>query len=126
MILAVFILLCLLYYVTSCVQFWQFLCLSSGFGMMIGFWVASETPLIIRILSYNLLNPAFGLLLGGAGLAALTGAPIAGWAVDNSQAGEGLDLLICGCIMGGSAMAYGAATVYRKHKEKRQQMYSAL
>ena len=94
--------------------------------MMIGFWVASETPLIIRILSYNLLNPAFGLLLGGAGLAALTGAPIAGWAVDNSQAGEGLDLLICGCIMGGSAMAYGAATVYRKHKEKRQQMYSAL
>ena len=94
--------------------------------MMIGFWVACETPLIIRILSFNLLNPAFGLMIGGAGLAALTGAPIAGWAVDSSAASDGLDLVICGCIMGGSAAAYTVATIYRKHTEKRQQLYSVL
>ena len=61
-----------------CSQYWQFLLLTSGFGLATGFWVACETPLIIRTLSFSCLTPAFGLLTAGGGLAALTGAPLAG------------------------------------------------
>jgi len=106
----------------SCSQFWQFLVLSSGFGFMTGFWVASETPLIIKTLSFHLLTPAFGLLVGVLGLAALTGAPLAGWAVDMEKGtgSKGMAMILCGCIMGSSALAYGIATLYRKHTERRQ------
>jgi len=110
----------------SCTQFWMFLLLSSGFGFMTGFWVACETPLIIRTLSFNLLTPAFGLLTGSAGLGALIGAPLAGIAVDMSKTDKGMAVVLCGCIMGGSALAYGVATVYRKHTEKRQHMYTQI
>ena len=61
-----------------CSQYWQFLLLTSGFGLATGFWVACETPLIIRTLSFSCLTPAFGLLTAGGGVAALTGAPLAG------------------------------------------------
>ena len=57
----------------SCSEYWTFLVLTSGFGLATGFWVACETPLIIRTLSFSCLTPAFGLLTAGGGLAALTG-----------------------------------------------------
>ena len=104
----------------------MFLLLSSGFGFMTGFWVACETPLIIRTLSFNLLTPAFGLITGSAGLGALIGAPLAGIAVDISKTDKGMAVILCGCVMGGSALAYGVATVYRKHTEKRQHMYAQI
>ena len=66
-----------------CSQYWQFLLLTSGFGLATGFWVACETPLIIRTLSFSCLTPAFGLLTAGGGVAALTGAPLAGSVPDH-------------------------------------------
>ena len=66
-----------------CSQYWHFLLLTSGFGLATGFWVACETPLIIRTLSFSCLTPAFGLLTAGGGVAALTGAPLAGSVPDH-------------------------------------------
>ena len=74
----------------SCTQYWMFLVLTSGFGLATGVWVACETPLIIRTLSFSCLTPAFGLLTAGGGLAALTGAPLAGWVMDESSTASGL------------------------------------
>jgi len=67
---------------TMCSKYWTFLMLTSGFGFCTGMWVASETPLIIKTLSFSLLTPAFGLLTAGGGVAALSGPPIAGWLED--------------------------------------------
>ena len=47
---------------TTCSAYWSFVLLASGFGLCTGLWVACETPLIIRTLSFHLLTPAFGLL----------------------------------------------------------------
>ena len=94
----------------------MFLILTSGFGLATGFWVACETPLIIRTLSFDHLTPAFGLLTAGGGVAALTGAPLAGYAVDLSKTDKGMALVICGCIMGTSALVYGVASVYRVYR----------
>ena len=119
-----------------CSQYWQFLLLTSGFGLATGFWVACETPLIIRTLSFTCLTPAFGLLTAGGGLAALTGAPLAGsvlyhyhyhiiiiiiiiiminprYAMDLSSKQSGMAVVLCGCIMGSSALVYGLATLVR-------------
>ena len=104
----------------------MFVILTSGFGLMTGFWIASETPLIIQTLSFNLLTPAFGLLVGGAGLAALTGAPLAGYAVDISDPEKGVAMILCGAIMSCSAMAYVVASFVRRHSERRQQMYRQI
>ena len=98
----------------------MFLILTSGFGLATGFWVACETPLIIRTLSFSHLTPAFGLLTAGGGLAALTGAPLAGYAVDLSKSNSGMAVLMCGCIMATSALAYGVASSYRLIKERRE------
>ena len=76
--------------IRSCTQYWMFLGLTSGFGLATGVWVACETPLIIRTLSFSCLTPAFGLLTAGGGLAALTGAPLAGWVMDESSTASGL------------------------------------
>jgi len=103
----------------SCTQYWMFLILTSGFGLATGFWVACETPLIIRTLSFEHLTPAFGLLTAGGGVAALTGAPLAGYAVDLSKTDKGMAVVICGCIMGTSGLVYAAATVYRLYRERR-------
>jgi len=102
----------------SCTQYWMFLVLTSGFGLATGFWVACETPLIIRTLSFSCLTPAFGLLTAGGGVAALTGAPLAGFAMDMSSKESGMAVILCGCIMGSSALVYGVATVLRFYKER--------
>merc|ERR1711923_90850 len=86
-----------------CSQYWQFLLLTSGFGLATGFWVACETPLIIRTLSFSCLTPAFGLLTAGGGVAALTGAPLAGYAMDMMSGDGGMAVILCGAIMGSSA-----------------------
>ena len=96
----------------------MFLILTSGFGLATGFWVACETPLIIRILSFEHLTPAFGLLTAGGGIAALTGAPLAGYAVDLSKTDKGMAVVICGCIMGTSSAVYAMATAYRLFRER--------
>jgi len=101
----------------SCSQYWMFLILTSGFGLATGFWVACETPLIIRTLSFDHLTPAFGLLTAGGGVAALTGAPLAGYAVDLSSTDKGMALVICGCIMATSCIMYAAATLYRLYRD---------
>merc|ERR1719348_1811817 len=102
----------------SCSEYWMFLILTSGFGLGTGFWVACETPLIIRTLSFDHLTPAFGLLTAGGGVAALTGAPLAGFAMDMSSKESGMAVILCGCIMGTSALVYGVATVLRFYKER--------
>merc|ERR1712142_1071276 len=102
----------------SCSKYWMFLILTSGFGLATGFWVACETPLIIRILSFEHLTPAFGLLTAGGGVAAMTGAPLAGFAMDLSSKESGMAVILCGCIMGTSALVYGVATVLRFYKER--------
>jgi len=102
-------------------QYWMFLILTSGFGLATGFWVACETPLIIRTLSFEHLTPAFGLLTAGGGIAALTGAPLAGYAVDLSKTANGMALVICGAIMAASTLMYTAATTYRLYRQHHTQ-----
>ena len=105
----------------------MFLLLTSVFGLATGFWVACETPLIIRTLSFDHLTPAFGLLTAGGGVAALTGAPLAGFAVDLSKTDSGLALVICGAIMGTSALMYTAATLYRVYRlDSRRSGYTMI
>jgi len=112
---------------SSATQYWMFLILTSVFGLATGFWVACETPLIIRTLSFDHLTPAFGLLTAGGGVAALTGAPLAGFAVDLSKSDSGLALVICGAIMGTSALMYSAATVYRVYRlDTRRSGYTSI
>ena len=91
----------------------MFLMLTSGFGLATGFWVACETPLIIRTLSFSCLTPAFGLLTAGGGVAALTGAPLAGYAMDMMSGDGATAVILCGAIMGSSALVYSMATVFR-------------
>ena len=111
-----------------CSQYWMFLLLTSGFGLATGFWVACETPLIIRTLSFSCLTPAFGLLTAGGGVAALTGAPLAGLAMDLVSKESGMPVIICGCIMASSALVYSLATTLRcrqargGHREGYQQI----
>merc|ERR1711892_567895 len=108
--------------IPSCILYWQFVLLTAVFGLMTGCWVASETPIIIRTLSFELLTPAFGLLTAGGGLAALTGPPLAGYIVDMSRRGhgnKGVSMFICGGIMSCSATAYFLATCVRKRREHR-------
>ena len=102
----------------TCTQYWMFLVLTSGFGFATGFWVACETPLIIKTLSFSCLTPAFGLLTAGGGVAALTGAPLAGYAMDMSSKESGMAVILCGAIMGTSALTYGVAMVYRCYLER--------
>ena len=111
-----------------CSQYWMFLLLTSGFGLATGFWVACETPLIIRTLSFSCLTPAFGLLTAGGGLAALTGAPLAGLAMDVSSAASGMAVTLCGCIMASSASTYGLATLARCRREvsRRREGYQQI
>lgn len=104
----------------SCTHYWMFLILTSGFGLATGFWIACETPLIIRTLSFSHLTPAFGLLTAGGGLAAMTGAPLAGYAVDQSKTDSGMAVVLCGCIMASSALVYAAASVYRGYMKRRE------
>ena len=100
----------------------MFLLLTSGFGLATGFWVACETPLIIRTLSFACLTPAFGLLTAGGGVAALTGAPLAGYVMDISTGEEGgMSVILCGAIMGSSALVYSLATVFRYYLGRFQQ-----
>merc|ERR1719319_1714284 len=95
--------------------YWSFVLLASGFGLCTGLWVACETPLIIRTLSFHLLTPAFGLLTAGGGVAALIGPPLAGRMEDISAHGHaGITLVICAAIMAASALAYSAATLVRR------------
>lgn len=112
---------------TMCSKYWSFLTLASGFGFCTGMWVASETPLIIKTLSFSLLTPAFGLLTAGGGLAALSGPPIAGLLEDIAAKGnEWVTMAACGLIMGGSALAYTVATLIRKHRETRVENYEEI
>ena len=115
-------------------SFSSFLVLSAGFGAATGAWVACETPLIISTLGLAALAPAFGLLTAGGGLAALTGAPLAGLALDSRYSSHlfflrigssiyacliclsshpGAALLICAAIMASSAAVYGLASARR-------------
>jgi len=103
---------------TGCTQYWMFLLLTSGFGLATGFWVACETPLIIRILSFDNLTRAFGLLTAGGGVAAMTGAPLAGFAMDLSKTDKGMAVVICGCIMATSSLVYAVATGYRLNRDR--------
>ena len=96
----------------------MFLLLTSGFGLATGFWVACETPLIIRILSFDNLTRAFGLLTAGGGVAAMTGAPLAGFAMDLSKTDKGMAVVICGCIMATSSLVYAVATGYRLYRDR--------
>jgi len=90
-------------------------------------WVASETPLIIKTLSFPLLTPAFGLLTAGGGVAALSGPPIAGWLEDvSAQGNEWVTMASCGIIMGGSALAYTTATIIRKQRDPRRENYQEI
>ena len=100
----------------------MFLVLTSGFGLATGFWVACETPLIIRTLSFSCLTPAFGLLTAGGGVAALTGAPLAGLAMDLVSGGDesGMPVILCAAIMGSSALVYSVATMVRRYMEKQE------
>lgn len=104
---------------TACSKYIFFLLLSSGFGFCTGMWVACETPLIIRTLSFHLLTPAFGLLTAGGGLAALSGPPLAGGMSDITKGHPGITLIICATIMALSSIAYLAATVVRKRSSPR-------
>ena len=106
-------------YCLSCTQYWMFLLLTSGFGLATGFWVACETPLIIRTLSFEHLTRAFGLLTAGGGVAAMTGAPLAGFAMDLSKTDKGMAVVICGCIMATSSLVYAIASGYRIHRARR-------
>ena len=105
---------------TTCSAYWSFVLLASGFGLCTGLWVACETPLIIRTLSFHLLTPAFGLLTAGGGVAALIGPPLAGRMEDISAHGHaGITLVICAAIMAASALAYSAATLVRRRTAAR-------
>ena len=110
------------FFLFSCTQYWMFLVLTSGFGLATGFWVACETPLIIRTLSFSCLTPAFGLLTAGGGVAALTGAPLAGLAMDLVSGGEesGMPVILCAAIMGSSALVYSVATMVRRYLENQE------
>jgi len=106
-----------------CSSYLHFLVLTSLFGLLTGCWVAAESPLIVSLLHVNLLTPAFGLLTFAAGVAALSGPPLAGLVADLTT--PGMALVIAGCVMAASATAYAAAS-WRHSGLAKREMYQQI
>ena len=106
-----------------CSSYLNFLVLTSLFGLLTGCCVAAESPLIVSLLDVDLLTPAFGLLTFAAGVAALTGPPLAGLVADLTT--PGMSLVIAGCIMAASATAYAAAS-WRNSGQAKREMYQEI
>ena len=50
----------------------------------------------------------------------MTGAPLAGFAMDLSKTDKGMAVVICGCIMALSALVYATASAVRIRRHRRE------
>jgi len=96
----------------------MYLLSSCLFGFLTGVWIAATSPLLVNILGLNLLSPAFGMMTGIQGAAALTGPPLAGFAVD-WMGNRGLALYMAGGIMSIAAIFYFIAYLFIRKKESK-------
>jgi len=98
-----------------------YLVLSCLFGFLTGIWIAATSPLLVRVLGLPLLSPAFGLMTGIQGAAALTGPPAAGAAVD-ILGDRGLTMELAGGIMCVAAVVYLLVFVSMRKAERKYEL----
>jgi len=104
---------------SGCDTFPEFLIFSALFGLLTGFWLACESPLIMTLLGVDQLASAFGLLTCGGGVAALIGPPLAGYVIDLNVGKPWVALQLAAGAMALSALAYVFALALHKVKERK-------
>jgi len=110
---------------SGCDSFALFLIFAALFGLLTGFWLACESPLIMTLLGVDQLASAFGLLTCGGGVAALIGPPLAGAVIDLNVGKPWVALQLAAGAMGLSALSYVFALALFKVKEKKN-MYRRM
>jgi MFS family permease len=98
-------------------HFWMFAGLSLLFGLMTGQWIATTSPLLVKLLGLPQLSQAFGLLTAVRGAASLASPPLAGLVVDLTGRASYALYISGGCI-GLSAGVFSFA-VYMFNKRRR-------
>jgi len=95
----------ILFVFAVCTLMWHYAVLAALFGLFTGMWVSVAPATLIDLLGVTLLAQAFGFLTFFRGIAALSGPPIAGLAVDRSGS-PAVALLVAGGIMTGATLTY--------------------